>query len=85
MQPAFCPISRRCAVLAAVATFSSALVPAAVSAKSKAETDGGVGQTLKRFMNHLIGKKAIIGFFLNNQGLMYNLTLEGSKFTCIGR
>ena len=30
-------------------------------------------------------KRIIIGFVFGNKGLMYNLTLEGSKYTKIGR
>ena len=33
----------------------------------------------------LDAEKPIVAFIFNNQGLMYNLTLEGSKFTRIKR
>lgn len=36
-------------------------------------------------VNTQVGQKPIVGFVFNNKGLMYNLTLEGSKFTKLNR
>ncbi len=36
-------------------------------------------------INSINVDKPIVGFILNNKGLMYNLTIEGSKFTKITR
>jgi lipid-binding SYLF domain-containing protein len=41
----------------------------------------GVGEDI----NSVDIKRPIVGFVFNNKGLMYNLTLEGSKFTKIVR
>jgi lipid-binding SYLF domain-containing protein len=41
----------------------------------------GVGEDI----NNVDIKQPVVGFVFNNKGLMYNLTLEGSKFTKIKR
>jgi lipid-binding SYLF domain-containing protein len=48
---------------------------------SVAVIEWGVGEDI----NTIDIKDPIIGFVFNNKGLMYNLTLEGSKFTKIVR
>ena len=53
-------------------------------AASAKEIDIRVNGALDRFKNVDI-KDSIVGFVFNNKGLMYNLTLEGSKFTKIVR
>jgi len=54
----------------------------------KAGVDGSVALiewSAARDINTLDIKDPIVGFVFNNKGLMYNLTLEGSKFTKISR
>jgi lipid-binding SYLF domain-containing protein len=46
---------------------------------SVAVVEWGVGEDI----NSLDFKDPVVGFVFNNKGLMYNLTLEGSKFTKI--
>jgi len=54
----------------------------------KAGVDGSVALIewgAARDINTIDIKDPIVGFVFNNKGLMYNLTLEGSKFTKISR
>lgn len=54
----------------------------------KAGVDGSVALiewSAAQDINTLDIKDPIVGFVFNNKGLMYNLTLEGSKFTKISR
>jgi len=54
----------------------------------KAGVDGSVALIewgAAKDINTIDIKDPIIGFVFNNKGLMYNLTLEGSKFTKISR
>jgi lipid-binding SYLF domain-containing protein len=54
----------------------------------KAGVDGSVALIewgAAKDINTIDIKDPIIGFVFNNKGLMYNLTLEGSKFTRISR
>jgi lipid-binding SYLF domain-containing protein len=48
---------------------------------SIAVIEWGVGEDI----NNVDIKDPVVGFVFNNKGLMYNLTLEGSKFTKISR
>ena len=48
---------------------------------SVAVVEWGAGKDMGTFD----AKKPIVAFIFNNQGLMYNLTIEGSKFTKIKR
>jgi lipid-binding SYLF domain-containing protein len=48
---------------------------------SIADIEWGVGEDI----NNIDIKDPVVGFVVNNKGLMYNLTLEGSKFTKIKR
>jgi lipid-binding SYLF domain-containing protein len=48
---------------------------------SIAVIEWGVGEDI----NNVDIKQPVVGFVFNNKGLMYNLTLEGSKFTKIKR
>lgn len=48
---------------------------------SVAVVEWGVGEDI----NSMDIKDPVVGFVFNNKGLMYNLTLEGSKFTKIDR
>jgi len=54
----------------------------------KAGVDGSVAVVewgTGKDISTLDAKKPIVAFIFNNQGLMYNLTIEGSKFTKIKR
>jgi lipid-binding SYLF domain-containing protein len=71
---------------------ATALADGVAQASSAQETNIKVGATLERFCDDILGdapartstpsiKASIVGFFFNNKGLMYNLTLEGSKLS----
>ena len=54
-----------------------ALAPEGVSLHFHRMTERGAGGSLDTTNI----KDPVVGFVLNNKGLMYNLTLEGSKIT----
>ncbi len=54
----------------------------------KAGVDGSVALVTLgagKDLNTVNMKEPIVGFVISNKGLMYNLTLEGSKFTRLKR